>query len=203
MTTRILLFAKSPVAGRVKTRLARSLGDAGAVFWYKRMVRRMLSRCLCMSDQAEVEIWTSPHRDPWLQGLASRHGLRLRVQPPGDLGRKMAVAVNRSLAEASRVMIVGADCLGVTPADLRAADEALRAHALAIIPAEDGGYVLIGATRSIRPLVRGVAWGTPGVLQQTLRAATGAGVPCHLLPPRWDVDDAADLKRFRRDLDNR
>jgi len=198
MSRRLLVFAKAPVPGRVKTRLARHLGGRAAA----RIYRGLLAQTVAMAVRAgvaPVELWVSPGRHPALDALARRHGLVQRIQPCGDLGRRMDRASRRVLREGGPVVIIGGDCTGLTAGHLAAAFGALEARRdVVLAPAPDGGYTLLGLARPAPTLFRAMPWGGAGVLRETRRRVRRAGLDAALLAPADDVDDLADLRRHRR-----
>jgi glycosyltransferase A (GT-A) superfamily protein (DUF2064 family) len=92
--------------------------------------------------------------------------------------------------------VIGTDCPAFTPEHLRAAAHALRDADVVLIPAEDGGYVLIGARGAHPQLFSGIAWGTPTVLTETRARIAALGLKSIELPALWDIDTEADLARF-------
>ena len=191
---RLLVFAKAPLPGRVKTRLARRYGAVGAARIYRRLAEATVANAAA-ARPARLELWCAPGTaHPFLRGLARRHGARLRVQPPGDLGRRM----DRALAEGLPAVVVGADCPGVTTAMLGEALDYLEQGGETVVgPAEDGGYVLIGMGRRQAGLFRGMPWGGPRVLAETRRRLRRAGRHWHELAASFDVDRPEDLRRLR------
>ena len=192
---RLLIFAKAPVPGRVKTRLAGRWGAVGACRLYK----QLLTRTACL---ASVVAGCSPEirfagGHPYLRALARRYGMELRPQVPGDLGRRMYRALAEGAGEPT--VIVGGDCAALTPGLIEQAFRELEGGVdLVLGPALDGGYVLIGMRRPRAALMRGVEWGTERVLAQTLRRARRLELSVALLEAVMDVDRPADVKRLRR-----
>ncbi len=197
---RLLVFAKAPVPGRVKTRLARHLGRRGAAVLYRRVLRQTLARVVA-AELAPVELWCAPDaRHPFFAACRRDLGVALRVQRGPDLGARMHHALATALEEASYAVLLGGDCVSLTSGDIRQALEALATGRDAVLgPAEDGGYVLVGLRRPCRALFRCIAWGGPRVLAATRRRARRAGLDWAELPLRWDLDRPADLRRLRRE----
>lgn len=195
---RLVIFAKSPVPGRVKTRLARHLGARAACFWYRRLLETTVERAVASGLPAEL--WLTPHRDhPWLRGLARRWQLPLHVQPPGNLGRRMWHASRRRGRTPGRVLILGADCTSVAVSLLQeAAFTPLAAGDALVIPAEDGGYVLLAADDPPAQLLRSIPWGGKRVLQRSRVQMRRTGGCLRELESSWDVDELPDLKRLLR-----
>jgi rSAM/selenodomain-associated transferase 1 len=117
----------------------------------------------------------------------------LRQQPDGNLGDRMLGAI---AAQNGPVLVLGTDCPALTAEDLRAAAAALDGADVVLIPAEDGGYVLIGMRTAYPELFSGITWGTPQVLDQTRARIAVLGLKAAELPALWDVDTEADLARL-------
>ena len=197
--TALLVFAKAPVAGQAKTRLAAQVGDGPALAAYRALIEATLSCAAAARDAgilAEVALWCTDPDAPALAELAERHGLARHRQAAGDLGTRMSAAIAAALRTSPRVLLVGTDCPVLTPAYLAAASASLATHDAVLGPAEDGGYVLVGARRPLA--FDGVRWSTAHTRADTLAAFAAGGVSCALLPPLWDVDDADALARWAR-----
>ncbi len=189
----ILLFARVPVVGQVKTRLIPALGAAGACQLHERLLARILG-VLQQQNLCAVELWLDgPGSHPLLDPLAFPRYL----QRGADLGARMAQAMDRALQRYRQVLIIGTDTPTLDAAYLALALEALQGDADVVLgPALDGGYVLIGCKGKHWPLFDAIDWGTASVLQQTLAQAARAGLSCHLLEPQPDVDRPEDLQFF-------
>lgn len=196
---RLLIFAKAPVPGRVKTRLARPLGTRGAAALYQKLLRQTL-RIAHEARLCPIELWCAPDaRHGFFVTCRREYGVRLRRQCGGDLGRRMNHALNQTLAAGHPAVLIGGDCASVGAVELRTAFGLLAAgHEAVLGPAADGGYVLIGLNRPGPALFRSIAWSTPTVLAATRRRLRRAGMHWAELPAGWDVDTPADLRRLRR-----
>lgn len=189
---KVLVFARAPLPGRCKTRLIPRLGTQGAA----RLQQQLATRTVATARRAgaAVELWCAPDSGHgFFHGQRRAHGLRLRRQAHGDLGRRMRLALARGPA-----LLVGTDCPGLTAADLRAAWQALQGSDCVLQPSGDGGYVLIGARRLEPRALTGIAWSSGRELAQTLRRMDRLGLRCALLAPRDDLDTPADYRRARR-----
>ncbi|MCS4503845.1 TIGR04282 family arsenosugar biosynthesis glycosyltransferase [Arhodomonas aquaeolei] len=203
MSRHLLIFAKPPLRGRVKTRLARRIGDRAALAAYRGLLRDTVVR-LAGAGGARLTVVGAGAPHPALRRLAERHGGDFRTQGPGDLGARMERALRRVLAGGGLPVIVGADCAGVTRAHLTGAFAALEAGAgVVLAPAEDGGYALVGASRPVSEAFVRMPWGDPRLMRRTRRRLAAAGVPVTELAPAWDVDDWLDLHRWRRERGRR
>lgn len=195
--TVVVVFAKAPEAGMAKTRLIPLLGPERAAALQRVLIERTLATAL-EADIGPVELWCAPSaRHPLLADYASRFGVTMASQCEGDLGARMLHAAAAALNSSSRVIIVGSDCPTLTGADLRRAAAALDAHHDAVfIPAEDGGYVLIGLKRWDARLFSDIAWGGNQVMAATRDKLATLGWRWRELPSAWDVDRPADYRRL-------
>jgi len=193
----ILVFAKAPVPGEVKTRLVPALGAAGAAELHERLVDRTLATAAAAAT-GPVELCCAPDAaHPALAALARAHGATLAGQGPGDLGDRMHAAFRRSLAGAPAAIVIGCDCPALAPRHLREAAAALAGgHDAVIAPAEDGGYVLIGLRRAERSLFDGIGWGGAAVVAETRERLAALGWRWRELETLWDLDRPEDLARF-------
>jgi rSAM/selenodomain-associated transferase 1 len=201
LTTPILVFAKSPVPGEVKTRLIPALGAAGAAALHERLTDRALATAAAAAV-GPVELCCTPDAShPVLVALARAHAATLAQQGPGNLGDRMHAAFARALAGAPAAIVIGCDCPVLTSQHLREAAAVLAGGADAVLaPAEDGGYVLVGLARPEPSLFAGIAWGGPDVLEHTRRRLAALGWRSQELETLWDVDRPADVARIRRDI---
>jgi rSAM/selenodomain-associated transferase 1 len=201
LTTPILVFAKAPVPGEVKTRLIPALGAAGAAALHERLTDGALATAAA-AGVGPVELCCAPDTShPALAALARTHGATLAEQGAGDLGGRMHAAFRRALAGAPAAIVIGCDCPALTAQHLRAAAAALARGADAVLaPAEDGGYVLIGLARAEPSLFAGIAWGGPDVLERTRARLAALAWRWQELETLWDVDRPEDLARLPRDI---
>ena len=195
----LVVFARAPDPGRVKTRLAPLLGAKGAARLHARLVERTL-RTARASGIERVALYCSPGIDGvFFRRMKKCYELQLLSQVGSDIGERMYRAFKRELRGHSFVILVGSDCPALSPADLRAAARVLREGADAVLaPAEDGGYPLIGLRRVSRRLFDGIAWGGPKVLAQTRRRLKALHWRWRELRTLWDVDRPEDVVRLRR-----
>jgi rSAM/selenodomain-associated transferase 1 len=197
LNARIIVFAKAPQPGAVKTRLIPMLGADGAAQMHAQLVTRALETATAAA-LGPLELCCAPDVDhPFFAACAARHGVVLSAQGEGDLGARMARAAARALAEHPRVILIGADCPALTTAYLRTADAALEEGCDAAIgPAEDGGYVLLALARTDPHLFNAVPWGGPDVMATTAARLDDLGWRWRRLDALWDVDRPEDLARL-------
>lgn len=191
MRAAIILFAKAPVPGRVKTRLAEHLGAARAAELHAALVSDMLETLGSLADSADIELHTDIETDAWAEARVSR-SLQSESE---DLGARMYHALEKALeAGRPRAMIVGSDVPGLPPSHLQ---ELLAAGSdVALGPVEDGGYYAVACRRIHSAMFRGVRWSGPSALSDTVRAAGECGLSVALGPRWFDVDCLEDLRRL-------
>jgi uncharacterized protein len=189
---RIAVFAKAPVPGAVKTRLAALLGAEGAAILHASLVRRALA-IATRSLIGPVELWCAPDEGhAFFAACAREYGVALRRQVGVDLGARMHHA---ALDAGFPVVIVGSDCPALPAQSFRDAAQALRAHDAVVTPAEDGGYVLLGLSRSIPGIFDAIAWGAASVMAETRARLAQSGARWKELATSWDVDRPEDYER--------
>jgi rSAM/selenodomain-associated transferase 1 len=193
--TAIAILAKAPIVGFAKTRLIPAIGAHAAAVLQERMTERAVITALA-ARAGPVTLWCAP--DPGhasFRALCIEQHVTLRRQPEGDLGARMLTATRDG-----PTLVIGTDCPALTPEHLHDAAQALRGNDVVLIPAEDGGYVLIG-TRAPQPwLFDDMNWGTETVLGETRARIAARGITCAELAPLWDVDTEDDLARLEREL---
>jgi len=193
----VAVFARAPVPGRVKTRLAAAIGDAGAAALHERLLEHSLFTARA-AHLGEVELWCAPDAShPFFVRCAGRFGVNLHIQPEGDLGARMAHVFAQH--EGHGVVLIGSDCPALEPQDLRDAAAALRTHDAVFAPAEDGGYVLVALAHPAPALFRDIAWGSAEVMAATREQARRAGLTLAELRTLWDVDRPEDQARLERE----
>jgi uncharacterized protein len=194
----IAILAKAPIPGRVNTRLIPAIGAHAAAVLQERLTERAAATALA-ANVGPVTLWCAPDatHSTFLK-LVMQQRIILKRQPEGDLGVRMLAA---TAASSSPVLVIGTDCAALTEMHLRGAANSLReGNDVVIIPAEDGGYVLIG-TRTAQPAIfAGIAWGTNTVLAESRARIIEQRLVLTEQPPLWDVDTEADLARLEREF---
>lgn len=194
---RLLIFAKAPEPGGVKTRLARVLGAVGAASLSRGLLIDTLER-FAGASLAPIELWCWPNRaHPLFRALEQRFGVSRHTQVGTDLGERMGLAARSALARgASGVLLLGTDCPALEPSHLHAALGALATHDAVLGPVEDGGYALLGLKRDEPLLFEAIPWGGAGVAALTRLRLQRLGWSWWELPLLWDLDRPEDLARI-------
>ena len=192
----VIVFAKAPVAGYAKTRLIPALGAEGAARLASRLLDHAVDEAL-VAGLGTVELCCAPNsRHAAFDAVPRRQDLELTDQGEGDLGLRMARALDRSLAKHRAALLIGTDAPSLDAAALRCAGAALDSHDAVFVPALDGGYVLVGLRRRMPQLFDDMPWSTSGVMQRTRERLARAGVSHVELAPLRDIDEPADLAYF-------
>ncbi len=197
--TAILVFARAPVAGAAKTRLIPLLGAAGAAALHARLIERALATARASAPD-ELALWCAPDAaHPFLQSVGQQYAAGLQQQQGTDLGARMAHAFVSTLQTTKYAICIGADCPALTKQHLHDAAAALRAgNAAVFVPAEDGGYALIGLSHHVPQLFTDMPWGNSTVMAQTRMRLRESGLRWQELPTLWDVDRPEDYHRLQR-----
>ena len=195
---KIIVFAKTPIAGNVKTRLIPVLGKHGARQLHCQMMEHTLAT-MTNNQLAPVELHCSPdieHDD--IRSFGERYHITLRSQQGNDLGERMSHALSKAVEDSRYVILIGTDCPALSAAYIQQAIEILQSGSDVVIgPAEDGGYVLIGVKSSHPEIFTRIDWGTDQVLQQTRDSIQSQGISFKELETLWDVDTPDDLEYFK------
>lgn len=190
----IAILAKAPVPGYAKTRLIPALGADGAAALQAAMLKRTLATALA-AGIGPVTLWCAPDCSHPAFAEAAAQGVALAEQPAGDIGQRMQVAMAAATTTGG-VIVIGTDCPALTPGHLRQAAVALAGEDAVVIPAADGGYVLLGLRQANAAVFAGVAWSTPQVMAQTRARLVAAGLRHAEFSPLFDVDRSSDLPRL-------
>jgi uncharacterized protein len=193
----VLIFAKAPRPGTVKTRLVPLLGNEGAAALHAQLVKSTLATALA-AGVGPVELICAPSvEDPFFRFCRHRYGVSLAVQTEGDLGARMLDAFEHALDGGRNVILIGTDCPAMTAGHLREASRRLAEDREAVfVPTEDGGYALIGLTRCDPRVFDGIAWGQMDVMEETRARLRALGWRWHELGTLWDVDRPEDYQRL-------
>ena len=189
----LIIFIKNPQLGKVKTRLAATVGDENALYIYKQLLHftqklslsLKVSRALFYSDELNLE-------DDW-----SNDAFQKNVQEGNDLGARMKNAFQKVFLKSKKAVIIGSDCAELTSEILQNAFDALEKNEFVIGPAKDGGYYLIGMNYFEPSVFENIEWSTDEVLPKTLEKIKNLGKNVFLLPALSDTDNEEDWKKIK------
>ena len=196
--SRIVVFAREPLLGKVKSRLAIEIGAQEALAVYRAMLAR-LGQLLTQAQIASWDLWVTSncsHKD----FLSICNKTNIYLQNGQDLGARMDGAIQQTLRQENveSVVLIGTDCPAVTERYLDQALLALESGVDVVLgPAEDGGYVLVGMRRPITAVFEDIPWGTDQVMHRTLETLKAKELTYRLLDTLWDVDRPEDLVRLQ------
>lgn len=188
----LIVFIKNPVLGKVKTRLAASVGDEEALQIYKLLLDH--TKKVATSTHASKYLYYSNFiaNDNW-----NPHTFTKRLQSGDDLGARMMKAIEEVLKEKSKAVIIGSDCPQLSPEILEDAFEALEKFDIVTGPTYDGGYYLIGM-KAIHPtLFQNMTWSVRDVFAQTLLRIQRLGLSNEVLEMLSDIDTIEDWKKYK------
>lgn len=187
----LIVFAKNPIKGQVKTRLAKTIGNENALKVYRYLLGN-IQREVQALDVDMVIYYTHfiDHEDDW-----QHNRLEKKLQVEGDLGEKMGHAFQQGFAEGYQQIIgIGTDIYDLKAADIQAGFDRLATNDLCFGPANDGGYYLIGMTSYLPRIFKDRSWSTASVLKETLQDLRTENVA--LLSEKTDIDTYEDLKHI-------
>jgi uncharacterized protein len=191
----VAVLTKAPIAGFAKTRLIPMLGADGAARLQERLIWRAVGTA-CAAAVGSVTLWATPDESHAVfHAIASRFGIALARQCDGDLGARTLEAIAAARGPA---LVIGTDCPALTTEHLRVAANILRGGIDAVVlPAEDGGYVLIGLRRTEPALFADMRWSTPQVMEETRRRLRARNLTWQEPATLWDLDVPEDLARLQ------
>lgn len=191
--TRIVILAKAPIAGFCKTRLIPALGAQGAA----RRAQHMMERTVRFAMDAQlgpIGLCVTPRRQAFdWEGLNLPDGLIWSEQGEGDLGARMGRAAQRVTADGEAILLIGTDGPGLDGSVMKSAAASLQDHDASLVPAVDGGYVLLGLKRSSPTLFDAMLWSTEVVAEETRQRLSRLGRRLSSLARLHDIDDPQDL----------
>ncbi|HLT07870.1 MAG TPA: TIGR04282 family arsenosugar biosynthesis glycosyltransferase [Cyclobacteriaceae bacterium] len=194
----LIIFQKKPESGKVKTRLATTIGDAKALATYQLLLKHTHEQVALLD--AAVFVYFDKEIDP---NYLLHPRYKGAIQATGDLGQRMKTAIVEVRTSGyQRVLVIGSDCPGLQVSILQEAFSQLLNHDLVLGPAKDGGYYLIGMKKTHQELFADIPWSSADVLSKTLAIAKSLHLHVFLLPTLTDVDVYEDLDEdLKRKLD--
>lgn len=192
-----MVFIKNVLKGKVKTRLAKTLGDEKALEIYQLLVNHTYQ--IARETKATRYTFYShfvDHQDQWEAPHFSRH-----LQQGKDLGQRMEHAFAMALAQQDKAVIIGSDCISLTPAIIEQAFQKLEEHPFVIGPAMDGGYYLLGMREFSPELFSNMKYSTSSVFSETIKRMEALGKTYFALEPLSDIDTEEDWKKYGPAMD--
>ena len=196
--TCVIIFAKFPAKGMAKTRLQPALGIDGAA----RMARQLLLHSVeqALAAGFSVEMCVSPEpTDPCWNELSLPKSLSWSAQAEGDLGLRMLTASQNALDKFEKVILIGTDCPDLMNEQIQSAAQQLKQYDITMIPAVDGGYVLLGLKQSDAHLFSDMTWSVSDVAAVTQQRVKDLNWSLALLEPLADIDEPDDLQYLPAD----
>lgn len=187
----LIIFLRSPEEGKVKTRLAKTVGAAKALSIYRQLLSITFDQI--QNLDCTVYLYFFPYID---RSFLEKTPFIGRLQKGSDLGLRMRQAFQDVLQSHQHVLLIGTDCPYITKTLLEEAFIQLQNHDIVLGPATDGGYYLIGLHQMHDRIFAGIDWSTEHVLSQTLQAVEDMNLSFSLLPEHHDIDHEDDWIRF-------
>ena len=201
MTELLAVFARAPVLGKVKTRLSPPLTAEQALALHRALVEDTLDH-LSRIERPGIErllLLSEPLQDPSALNVPS--GWTTTVQANGGLGERLASLFYMGFRRGvTRLVVLGSDSPTVPPEVVHEAFDDLEHRKVVLGPAEDGGYYLLGCSEWIPELFRGIDWGTPEVLEQTMNVVKARKISVSTLIRWYDIDRSEDLEKLRQEI---
>ncbi len=190
----LIIFAREPVPGRVKTRLAKDIGNDAAAELYDLMLRHVIKNAV--SSRYDIELWkTSESSGSYFAELIP--GAFIRDQSEGNIGERMSGAFRSGFAGGYRkICIIGTDCPDASSNDIIEAFYLLENNGLVLGPSFDGGYYLIGLSKFYSGLFEGISWSTASVFPETVEKARFLDIGFVSLYAKVDIDDMMGLREY-------
>lgn len=195
-TNALIVFVKNPIWGKVKTRLAATIGHEKALSVYQKLLKHTFSVAenvhsdliIFYSDFLGDDVFSSPYK------------VKKYIQTGNNLGEKMKNAFNQVFQLGySSIIIIGSDCPKLSPQHITQAFSILKNNDFVFGPADDGGYYLMGSNLFFSPVFENKPWSTSSVLSQTLNDLQQAQLAFELIEKLNDIDNYEDLKAFYND----
>ncbi len=191
---RIIIFAKAPIEGKVKTRLIGALGAQKAAQLARIMLLHTLKKAI-QTQANQIELRAEPefaHKE-W-HGIALEDGIITKPQGDGDLGQKMARAAKSALDEGEFPILIGTDCPSLNSQIMNEIIGDLVQNDCVMIPAFDGGYVLLALRKFDASIFENIEWGTSEVAEKTIGKIHALGFSLMVKEPLADIDNEDDLQ---------
>ncbi len=193
----LILFAKAPIEGEVKTRLCPPLTPDEAASLHGSLVMDLLERCHALKGMDRILAGSPTQDHPFFRAMKKRFTIPIWEQVGGDLGERMAQAFQSALGSPYQsTIIIGTDIPGITAPLLTMASKNLQDYDIVLGPTLDGGYYLIGLKSPASELFRNIPWSTEDVFSCTHEKTKAMGLSLKVLPKLRDLDTIEDLQVF-------
>ncbi len=197
---KIKIFVRNPEKGKVKTRLAASVGDEQALSIYLKLLH--YTKEIVLNVEAQKEVWYSSfidEKDLWANKFFTK-----KKQEGQDLGMRMKNAFQETFFsdKNAQVVLIGSDCAELKKSHIIEAFNQLNKQSIVIGPAKDGGYYLIGMSKYVPEVFEGIDWSTSNVLKQTIGKINESGKTFYLLKELSDIDTIEDWVRIKKRFEN-
>ncbi len=189
----ILLFIKAPQIGKVKTRLAATIGDAKALKIYRKLVERQITS---LPKETDLTVYFAPN-DAAIE-IANWLGNDFKLQPQcnGELGERLDSGISETFSKGSeKVICIGGDCPKLNNSHIQAAFSALDSVDVVFGPTDDGGYYLIGLNAPKTELFQNIPWSASNTLKASIAVTEALGLKHAMLETLYDIDDQSSLQR--------
>ncbi len=197
MSTALIIFAKAPIPGEVKTRLCPPLDPDEAASLHGTLVLDAIERAKGLQGVTLYVAGTPDLNHPFFKVMEGRYGAKLLPQRGPDLGSRMRWAMQDAFEQGAQdVILTGTDLPTLPRAHLVEALKLIKRHDVVLGPTADGGYHLIGLSKMVPALFEGIAWSTASVFAETKKKIEVADLSLGLLPECRDLDTLEDLKVF-------
>lgn len=190
----LIIFVKYPEPGKVKTRLAEDIGREKAAQIYSGMAETIIHNVSNSTEYKTIIFFDPPERRSDVENWLQNNGYNLLPQEGKSLGEKMANAFSKAFSlGAEKAVIIGTDCVEISDEIISQAFDTLHRVDVALGPAEDGGYYLLGLKEPMPEIFNDIHWSTNLVLKQTLKKLEEKGLKFKLLKTLRDIDTIRDL----------
>lgn len=198
MNAELILFAKSPTPGRVKTRLVPDLGEAGAAAFAESLIEHTVARAVqCWPGPLRILVWPDPTHECF-DRLRERYGIEVSGQSGDDLGARMFNALYDAYQRGAAAAVMGCDVPQCPRETYRTAHAFVSQGRSVIGPSADGGYYLVALNPPAPACFDDIEWGTGQVFDTTLQRAADAGLDLIVLHELNDIDTASDIEALRQ-----
>ncbi|MEM9548147.1 MAG: TIGR04282 family arsenosugar biosynthesis glycosyltransferase [Bacteroidota bacterium] len=189
----VIVFVKNPELGKVKTRLAATLGDEKALEIYLKLLYYTRDVLMDVKDAERYVYYSSfiDNNDKWPNQIFEK-----RLQQQGDLGNRITSAFQAVFESCEQVVIIGSDCPQLTAGHIQDAFQVLESNDVVMGPSHDGGYYLLGIKEYYPALFQEISWSTDKVFEETLQVAKQKNLKVGRLEVLTDIDYAEDWEKY-------